>query len=61
MNADGVMENTRSAPDCLRAKLDELGVARSPTAQSVAQEGSVVDPVNWAALSRLMAMPRYRR
>ena len=61
MNADGVMENIRNTIERLGAMLNELGDARVLTAQSVALEVWVVDPINWAVLRWLMALLRYRR
>jgi hypothetical protein len=49
-DADGVIENIRNTFERLGAMLNELGDARILTAQSVALEGYVVDPVNWAVL-----------
>jgi hypothetical protein len=50
MNADGVMENVPNTFERSGATLNELGDARDLTAQSVALEGYVVDPINWAVL-----------
>ena len=61
MNADGVMENIRNTFERSGATLNELGDARFLTVQSVALEGQVVDPINWAVLRWLMALLRCRR